>query len=110
MTTLIIDGTPSAVVPAEPTAAMADAGSHAMWRSALRNPDNSREIWQSMLSAADPSLTEAVLEMRAALANLLLVNETDMRARKLDPADFRSVRDARAVLARITIQETSDRG
>lgn len=42
----------SAIVPVEPTESMALAGTHQRWNYAIRNPDCSREIWRSMLSAA----------------------------------------------------------
>lgn len=42
------------LVPVKPTEKMAEAGTHARWAKPLRDPDNSREIWASMLNAAPP--------------------------------------------------------
>jgi len=36
----------------EPTDAMVKVGTNARWRSAVRNPDNTREIWNAMIDAA----------------------------------------------------------
>lgn len=40
------------VVPLKATDAMVEAGTEARWRSAVRNPDNVREIYAAMLAAA----------------------------------------------------------
>ena len=40
-----------AIVPVEATDAMADTGTEARWKSAVRDADNAREIYRAMIEA-----------------------------------------------------------
>lgn len=43
---------PLVAVPRQPTQAMVDVGTEARWRSAVRDADNVREIYQAMIEEA----------------------------------------------------------
>jgi hypothetical protein len=111
MKRILIDGKPSRVVPVEPSEAMKRVGgdtlvSHLRSRDGEYIDENSAgAVCSAMLAASDPALTEAVVEMREALAQMVRDWASD------DPtAEGQDVVNrARAALARITV-ETSDAG
>lgn len=120
-TTLAIDGIPGTFVPAEPTAAMREAAFGPIMHGGRGGPVSADFIRQSaalstqrtMLAAADPSLTDAVVEMRGVLATIVETDDgaiAEMRAMGLepDPQTVALTERARAVLARIAVTEKPD--
>ena len=94
MKRILIDGKPSMAVLVEASEDMRCA--QAEWVTAVSK-------WRAMLAASDPALTEAVVEMREALAQMVRDWASD------DPtAEGQDVVNrARAALARVTV-EASD--
>lgn len=106
MSTLRIDGTPVAVVPATATedmlAAAAAAPDDDDWMAATA------KAHCAMIAAADPSLTAAVVEMREAMYWLVGHMRCAMHPDMARQRWLKDVLAAEAALARITVTETYD--
>lgn len=107
MTTLIINGTPSAVVPSSSNVCIEE-------EIGFRRYDDfteSSEIYGALIAVADPDLVGAVIEMRAALAGMMRHScVADADPRDKDAEDHAAESAALRALSRITIQETTDGG
>lgn len=114
MNRLLIDGTPAAVVPVGPTDEMYSAGD----AHCDRLGSTSVPVWEGMLAATDPALTEAVVEMVSAVVGLnaeldAYWNDPSQAGSRPPEAYIQLITSAQircaAALARITVEDSDDR-